>query len=79
MKNVEERDVAAKIRQRRRDVLKTKFNVTIGPGRNLGAAIDLARIQVQAKDRSGAATLPQIKGEQPHPAADIENRLGRSA
>jgi hypothetical protein len=79
MQNIEERDVAAKIRKRGRDILKTKFDVMISPSCDLGATIDLARIQVEAKDRLGAATLPQIKSEQPHSAADIEDRLGRLA
>ena len=58
MKDIEERDIAAKIRKRFRDIVKTKFDVTISPGRDLGPATDLALIEVEAKNRLGAGALP---------------------
>jgi hypothetical protein len=44
-----------------------------------GAAFDLARVQVEAKNRLKAGAFPQIKGEQSHPATDVEDRLGGTA
>jgi hypothetical protein len=67
MQDVEERDIAVKIRQPRFDVLKSKFHVAITAGRNGRAALDLSRVQVQPKDRLTARALAQIKGQSPTP------------
>jgi hypothetical protein len=79
MQDIEERDVTAKIRQLRVDVLKAEFDVAVPLGGDGGAAFDLARVQVEAKDRLKAGAFPQIKGEQSHPATDVEDRLGGTA
>ena len=79
MEDIEEHDVAAKIRKRCRDVVTAKFDVPIGAGRNLCAATNLARIKVEAKDRLRTGALPQIKRKQPYAAAEIEDWLGRTA
>jgi hypothetical protein len=79
MQDIEERDVTAEIRQLRLDILKAEFDVAVPLGGDGGAAFDLARVQVEAKNRLKAGAFPQIKCEQSHPATDIEDRLGGTA
>jgi hypothetical protein len=79
MEGIEERDVAAKIWKCSLDIVKAKFDVTIGAGRDLGATTDLPFIQVETKNWLRAGAFPQIEGEQSHPATDIEDRLSGTA
>jgi len=79
MQDIEERDVAAEIGKLRLDVVKADLDIAITARRNSGTVSDLARVAVESKDRLSAGAFAQIKTEQSHPAAHVEDRLTRAA
>src|SRR5438067_5447852 len=76
MQDVEERDVSGKIRDRFFDVVKAKLDVAVMAGRDLRAVTNLSPVDIQAEDWLPARALPQIKSQQSHAAAHVEDRLG---
>lgn len=77
MKDVEERNVPAKIRRRALNILAAKLNIFIMLPRDLGPVSNFARIQVHSENGLRKAAFPQIKTEQPDSASDIQDRLRR--
>ncbi len=78
MQEIEEDDVAG-LRDRLGHVLLEKLKVMVDALRDRVGPLDLAAVAVESADRCGKIPLAQIKGEQPDPAAEIDERLGRVA
>src|SRR5438067_1264133 len=74
MQDIEKHNVAGELRDRFSDIVKTKIDVAVMAGRDLRAVSDLAGIRIQPEDWLRTSAFPQIKGEQSHAAAHIQNR-----
>ena len=79
MQDIEERDVAGKIRDRFADIVNAKLDVAVMSGRDLGTVANLPSVDIEADNRLSAPTLPKIKSQQSHATADIEDWLGGRA
>ena len=78
MEHIEERDVAAKLRERFLRILLVKTDIAIAISRRISGVPDFSRIDIEADDWLRAAAFAQIKREQTDAATDIENWFIRS-
>ncbi len=80
MKEIEDDDVAAKrIHLDRRDVLFAQIDIAVVLTRHGVTAADFWPINIQSGNGLREPAFSQIERQQPHPAADIQQRRARLA
>ncbi len=77
MKHIEQSNIAGENGNRSLDILMVKVDVAIASRRDATSLSDFARIDIKSQDRLPATAFTQIKREQTHPAADVQDRLVR--
>lgn len=77
MEHVEESDVPRENRQRFPNILKAQLDIFIARRRDLRPVSDLSLVQVQAEHGLPALAFPQIKGQQPDAATDVQDGILR--
>ena len=78
MEHIEERDVAAKLRERFLRILLVKTDIAIAISRRISGVPDFSSIDIESGNGLRAAAFPQIKREQTDAATNIENRFIQS-